>query len=318
LVLATALVAGAAVGIAGAPASSGGEVSPQALEEFEDPGTFPFVVPTDVFTITVEVCGAQGGRGGRESNGGTDNLGQGGLGGHTTVDIAVTPGEALTIFVGSVGGIPTNSGGPESGPGAAGTGGPNAAGTGGSGSGGSGGGGGGGGGSAVMSGATALAVGGGGGGAGGAIGGAAGDASANGGAGGGATGSAGSAIAANSGGTPGQGGTQTAGGAAGNAGGGSGAQQGTPNGTGAGQSPGTRSGGGGGGGGYFGGGGSGPNGTFDGSGSRAGAGGGSSFPASATFDTCTTATGDGFVILTYVAAPQSAAGAVATEPDFVG
>jgi hypothetical protein len=310
LVLATALVAGAAVGIAGAPASSGGEVSPQAVEEFEDPGTFPFVVPTDVFTITVEVCGAQGGRGGRESNGGTDNLGQGGLGGHTTVDIAVTPGEALTIFVGSVGGIPTNSGGPESGPGAAGTGGPNAAGTGGSGSGGSGGGGGGGGGSAVMSGATALAVGGGGGGAGGAIGGAAGDASAN--------GSAGSAIAANSGGTPGQGGTQTAGGAAGNAGGGSGAQQGTPNGTGAGQSPGTRSGGGGGGGGYFGGGGSGPNGTFDGSGSRAGAGGGSSFPASATFDTCTTATGDGFVILTYVAAPQSAAGAVATEPDFVG
>jgi hypothetical protein len=275
-VLLTAVVGIAAIGIAGAPVSSGSEVSTQAVQQFLTAGTFPFVVPPDVHTITVEVCGAQGGRGGRYTNGGTATVGPGGLGGHTTVDITVTPNQALTIIVGSAGGIPTAVGGPESGPGAPGTGGPNAAGTGGSGSGGSGGGGGGGGGSAVMSGATALAVGGGGGGAGGAIGGAAGDASYAGGVGGGTTGGTGLAAGANEGGTPGQGGTQTAGGAAGNtnAGAGLGAHQGTPNDTGAGQSPGQRAGGGGGGGGYFGGGGSGPNGNFDGAGSRAGAGGG--------------------------------------------
>lgn len=34
-----------------------------------------------------------------------------------------------------------------------------------------------------------------------------------------------------------------------------------------------------------------------------GAGGGSGFPASATFDTCATDGGDGFVILTFVAEP---------------
>src|SRR5687768_10204012 len=173
IVLGTALVATAALGLAGAPVSQGGLPPAPETESFLTAGTFPFVVPADVHTITVEICGAEGGEGGATFVGG-GAPDPGGLGGHTTVDITVTPGQMLTIIVGARGGdaTPAQGGSSERLGGAGGSGGPNAAGDGGTAST-FGGGGGGGGGSAVMSGTTALAVGGGGGGSGGALGGAA-------------------------------------------------------------------------------------------------------------------------------------------------
>ncbi len=87
----------------------------------------------------------------------------------------------------------------------------------------------------------------------------------------------------NESGIPGQGGTQSAGGAAG--GGGAGDTSGP-----------------------------------DALGSNVGGGVGSGFPATATFDTCTTGNGDGFVTLTFTPGPATtpAAATIVATPSFTG
>uniref|UniRef100_Q11DY3 Conserved repeat domain n=2 Tax=Chelativorans TaxID=449972 RepID=Q11DY3_CHESB len=131
---------------------------------YTTPGTHtPYVVPSNVYRIQVEVAGAGGGGGGQD--GGSTRGGAGGRGALITATMAVTPGQSLTAIVGGGGGgggnnIACSGGGAGgSGEGAGGSGG--GAGC----TGVSGGGGGGGGGSAlVFAGTRILKAGGGGGG----------------------------------------------------------------------------------------------------------------------------------------------------------
>lgn len=230
----------------------------QNLQAFSATGADQaFTVPAGVTSLTVKAWGAGG-----ASNSATSteaDRARGGPGGFVRATIAVTPGETLTIKVGTGGAFCSRDFGARA-PGA------------------------GGGRSAVMRGSTPLVIAGGGGGAGGY------GASATesfGGVGGGLTGGAGQSGTTNSGGaSPGFGGTQSAGGAGGNPGpgipgsslqGGSGSGSsivtpgGWPNGGWASRDP-ER--GGGGGDGYFGGGGGGGGGTWGN-----GGGGGSSYTA---------------------------------------
>jgi hypothetical protein len=256
-------------------------------QTFGTPGTFDFVVPAGVTTITVDLFGAAGGN---------ISSREGGLGGHATTTFAVTPGETLQINVGGVGGDVVGRFNPTRG-----VAGLNGGGTGGQGSSGSGGTGAGGGGGAsdVRQGGTSLAnrvvVAGGGGGA------APQTTNTGAGAGGGLEGTAGATSGTGSGdGVGGGPGTQSAGGAGGAAGttppgftpgfdgtAGTGGTGGDDNGVEG------NDGGGGGGGGWFGGGGG-------GGGEKAGAGGGGSGhgPAGTTFESGVRA-GDGMVTLTF-------------------
>ncbi|MEY2449083.1 MAG: hypothetical protein QOH79_2559, partial [Acidimicrobiaceae bacterium] len=242
-------------------------------QTFSTPGTFDFVVPAGVTSITVDAFGAAGGQ---------ISSKEGGLGGRTTATIAVTPGETLQINVGGVGGDVVGKFNPT--PGVAGVNGGGSGGQGSSGSGGTGAGGGGGA-SDVRQGGASLAkrivVAGGGGGA------APQTTNTGVGAGGGSEGTAGATSGTGPGdGTGGGAGTQSAGGAGGAAGttppgftpgldgaAGVGGTGGNDNGVEG------NDGGGGGGGGWFGGGGG-------GGGERAGAGGGGSGhgPAGTTFE----------------------------------
>ncbi len=61
-------------------------------------GTQQWTVPAGVFTITVDLYGAQGGT--------NPSYGAGGLGGQVTADLAVTPGQTIFIYVG---GQPNNT-----------------------------------------------------------------------------------------------------------------------------------------------------------------------------------------------------------------
>ena len=126
-----------------------------------------WTVPVGVTSITVNLRGAQGGRG---ANDGIGTGASGGSGGMVTGTLAVTPGETLTIYLGGAGADGTRASGAGGGVGGSGSGGVYGGGRGGNaGSGGSSGGGGGGGGAAVlMRGTTVLAVAGGAGGGGGA------------------------------------------------------------------------------------------------------------------------------------------------------
>src|SRR5262245_53225709 len=63
---------------------------------FENPGQTTFHVPAGVCSITAQVEGAEGGKGGA-----TPDPGKGGA---ITGTFAVTPGETLSIFVGGQGG----------------------------------------------------------------------------------------------------------------------------------------------------------------------------------------------------------------------
>ncbi len=59
-----ALVALGALGAGTAPASTSRQTSTPEVEHFTTPGTFAFTVPVNVTSLSVEVCGAQGGTAG--------------------------------------------------------------------------------------------------------------------------------------------------------------------------------------------------------------------------------------------------------------
>lgn len=75
-------------------------------QQFSSPGTSNYTVPTGVTTITVKAYGAGGGGG--AGNTGSGVGGNGGGGGFMQSDITVTPGEVLSVTVGS-GGTKANS-----------------------------------------------------------------------------------------------------------------------------------------------------------------------------------------------------------------
>ncbi len=91
LIGATALIVGA-MSIASSPVHASVE-----SQTFDVPGTYDFLVPAGVTAVTVDAYGSSGG-----SGGGTPTV-TGGLGGHTTATIAVTPGETLKVVVGGAG-----------------------------------------------------------------------------------------------------------------------------------------------------------------------------------------------------------------------
>jgi hypothetical protein len=67
-------------------------------------GTFSYVVPAGIFSITATIVGGGGGGGGDNSSGDTFQGGSGGSGGfYSNQSIAVTPGETLTVTVGAQG-----------------------------------------------------------------------------------------------------------------------------------------------------------------------------------------------------------------------
>ncbi len=82
-------------------------------EIFPSPGTFSFVVPPGVSTLTAELWGAGAGGGdghrppGAPAGSTRGSGGGGGGGGYTSTTLAVTPGETLTILVpaGGTGGV---------------------------------------------------------------------------------------------------------------------------------------------------------------------------------------------------------------------
>jgi hypothetical protein len=299
-------------------------------------GAQTFIVPANVCQVSLDASGAAGGSapgGGidgipsatAQSNGARGNVAAaqvpgeshaGGLGGHATAAITVTPGETLTINVGGQGGSPTGARTKVGG-----VGGFNGGANGGNSTGEfpAPGGGGGGGASDVRRGTEVLLVAGGGGGAGS-------DAFGTDGGGGGGTGT----DAQNVSGTSGVGGPQLAGGgkAGGNGGaGGAGAGVGDAQ-PGAAGTPGTGGkggdasfqGGGGGGGGALGGGGGGGSGEFGQPGSGGGGGGSGSGPAGVTFENGVRA-GDGVVTITFDPANggcAAAAAAVPAAPRFTG
>ena len=84
-------------------AAAGSGAGAQAVEEpFSYAGASEeFVVPEGVCSITVEAIGATGGTGNNEATGG--------LGGSATVQVAVTPGEQLTVVVGGAGESPPSA-----------------------------------------------------------------------------------------------------------------------------------------------------------------------------------------------------------------
>jgi hypothetical protein len=139
--------------------SGGADTDPNVSPvTFDVCGTKSWVVPARVTSATFDIFGAAGGVGTPDL--GTTGSSDGGLGGHSTATIAVTPGETLTIVVGCAGqgavGVPINTG--TDGGSGSGSGGDTPAATNQ--------GGGGGGGSAVARGSTRLLVAGGGGGGG--------------------------------------------------------------------------------------------------------------------------------------------------------
>ena len=91
LVGATALIVGA-MSIASSPVHASVEI-----QTFDVPGTYDFVVPAGVTSLTVDAYGASGG------NGAGSPAVAGGLGGRTTATIPVTPGETLKVVVGGAG-----------------------------------------------------------------------------------------------------------------------------------------------------------------------------------------------------------------------
>ena len=94
----------AVVSLASTPVQAAG-----TSEAFETPGTYDFVVPDGVTSITADVYGAAGG------SGSVAPPIAGGLGGRVTATIPVTPGETLRIVVGGAGqsytgGLPATGG----------------------------------------------------------------------------------------------------------------------------------------------------------------------------------------------------------------
>ena len=66
-----------------------------------------FTVPTNVFQVAIELWGAGGGGGGAQSTGGA---GAGGAGAYSTLQASVTPGQTLTITLGTPGAAGSSTG----------------------------------------------------------------------------------------------------------------------------------------------------------------------------------------------------------------
>src|SRR5262245_34877754 len=92
-----------ALALAAAPALSGiTSAGAQAVQEpivvqFDEVGTSAFTVPADVHCVAVDAVGAAGG-------GASASFGEPGNGGETIATIGVTPGSALQVNVGGIGG----------------------------------------------------------------------------------------------------------------------------------------------------------------------------------------------------------------------
>lgn len=72
-------------------------------QNYTSPGAFSFTVPNGIYTLSYTVYGAGGGSGANNQNGDCFVGGGGGAGGKSTGTLAVTPGEVLTINVGTRG-----------------------------------------------------------------------------------------------------------------------------------------------------------------------------------------------------------------------
>jgi hypothetical protein len=285
-----AVLALSLIGLAGLIATYPGGVgaAPESAS-FSTPGTYDWVVPDGVTSVTVDAYGAAGGAGQIP-----EEPSAGGLGGRTRATIEVTPGETLQVNVGGVGGSYTGGG-------------PAVGGTNGGGDAGGYGAGGGGGASDVRRGGTSVddrvVVAGGGGGGGGRQGVCQ---TADGGAGGGDAPGAGGSFDDATGGQPGGVDAGGAGGAAGSMGGTG--QSGSAGQGGAGGTSMMSYAGGGGGGGWFGGGGGGGSMSYSAAG-----GGGSAYVAedatAVTYENGTRA-GDGLVVLSWEVPPTTT-----TEPE---
>jgi hypothetical protein len=101
----------------GSPGSGGGGFN--GVQDFTEPGTFPFTVPLGVTHILVELWGAGGGGGSTQGFEGTAS-GGGGSGGYIRSVLAVSPGATYNVIVGAGGaailgqssnGVPGNPGG---------------------------------------------------------------------------------------------------------------------------------------------------------------------------------------------------------------
>lgn len=85
-----------------AAVANGGSGVPQAILAWTDPGTYLWTVPAGVTRICAEVYGAGGGGSNGASAPGTVVYG-GGSGGYAKASIPVTPGDSVTIIVGTGG-----------------------------------------------------------------------------------------------------------------------------------------------------------------------------------------------------------------------
>ena len=76
-----------------------------STQSYTTAGTYSFVVPNGIYSLTSTIVGAGGGGGGFYGNGDNHAGGGGGSGGfYSGQAIAVTPGETLTVVVGAGGG----------------------------------------------------------------------------------------------------------------------------------------------------------------------------------------------------------------------
>ena len=300
-----AVIGATGLATAALAAATGSGAGAQAVEEpFSYAGASEeFVVPDGVCSITVEAIGASGGTGNDEATGG--------LGASATGQVAVTPGEQLTVVVGGAGQSPpvdADSAGIRGVGPAAGTQ-DNAGGSPDGGDGGDGGdgvGAGGGGSTALLRGGTTLVIAGGGGGGGGFV-----DESAGG-----------------AGGQTGEDGTDAPNGADGGQAGGNGGAGGAGNGGGDAGQPGDGElggdgadgldAGGGGGGGAAGGGGGGANDDGAAAGGGGGGGGSSSGPAGTVFTTGVAGDEDGNGVLVIAYDPAISTCPIVVEPRFTG
>lgn len=79
----------------------------QTTQVFANSGSFTFTVPVGVYSVYAEAVGAGGGGGNCSASGATGNVSGagGGAGGFASGNFTVTPGQTITVVVGSVGAV---------------------------------------------------------------------------------------------------------------------------------------------------------------------------------------------------------------------
>jgi hypothetical protein len=103
-----------ATGPGGIPISTSGEIdiamfygtnatAPAGSVDYLFPGVFSFVVPAGYTSLNVTTVGGGGGGGGHQGGGDGHMGGIGGSGGYRTTNISATPGQTLTVVVGTGG-----------------------------------------------------------------------------------------------------------------------------------------------------------------------------------------------------------------------